>query len=229
MANPYGYTVALGLEDYVPVLLGALGCWWLTRAAAHRVPEIGRTGALGVALLAAGGASKATWKVLVASAEVEIPLLKAALFPLLAFGFVLVLYAVDSGRRGRVLPWWPVAAALAIAWIGADAVRSVTPFFGLTVAASLTLSVIVIRWAWTLGARWAVAGFALQVLGVLALVPLQDQEPMLSTQWLEQSVNTAGQAAFAAASFVLLGAVRRTSPPASVDVPAAASESEPAG
>jgi len=211
MNNPNGYTIPLALEDFVPVLLGALGCYFLARTAASRVPETWKPGLIGVVLVALGGGGKSTWKLIVASGGSDYAFLQQALFPLLAGGFGLVAWALFSGFKRQLLPWWPLATVLAVAWVAADAVRGMGPFFLLTVLTSLFLTGLAITWAVRNNDPLAVIAFVVQLVGVFALVPLQSREVQsLSTQWTEQGFNTVAQAAFVLGSWRLFQSVRRT-------------------
>ncbi len=210
-ANPYGYTIPLALEDYVPVLLSGLGCLLLVRTAISRVPEVARVGYLGVVLLVAGGASKATWKLIVASGGPD-TIIDEFLFPLLSFGFTLVAWAVWSGLRSKLLPWWPFAAVLAVATIGAFAIGDVVPLFGIAVLASLTTTILAITWAVRTKDPAAVVAFAVQLAGVFVLTRLQSfEEQTLALQWTEQSVNTVAQGAFAFGAWRVWRKVRASS------------------
>jgi hypothetical protein len=197
MENPNGYTIPLALEDFVPVVLGAIGCYYLVRSASARVPATWKPGIIGVLLVAAGGGSKALWKLIVAAEGTDVRLLEQALFPLLAGGFGLIAWALICGLRQRLLPWWPLAVILAAGWVAADAVRALFPAFLLTVVFSLTISAVAITWSIRLREWPAVFGFVLQLVAVFGLVPLQGQEVQtLGLQWAEQSINTIGQLGF---------------------------------
>jgi len=209
--NPYGYTVPLALYDYLPVLLAGIGCWFLIETAAQRVPAVRTAGRIGAVLVALGGASKASWKLVVAADGADVRVLENALFPLLSLGFCIVAWAVWSGLRGRQLPWWPIAAVLSVGWIGAFAIGDLVPIFGLAVLASLTTTILAIVWAVRTKDPAAVALFAVQLAGVFGLVPLQGiEEQTLALQWVEQSINTVAQGAFALGAWRLLRKVRAT-------------------
>ena len=95
------YGLALALEDFVPVVLAGAGAIVLASAAGRRVPELRVPALVGGLLITAGGLSKATWKVLVASEPCRnVELLEQLLFPCLAFGFALLAWAVVGARRG---------------------------------------------------------------------------------------------------------------------------------
>ena len=209
MNNPYGYTVPLALDDYIPVILGALGFYLLVKSAAARVPPVWRSGLIGVALVTLGGTLKATWKLIVASGGTDYAWMRQVLFPLLAIGFCLVAWALWSGVRERLLPAWPLVVVLSVTWIVADAIHRMKPFFAVAVLASFVVSAAAITWSVRVKAPLAVVAFVVQILGVLALVPFQAQSRQtLGLQWGEQSVNTLGQAALLFGAWLLWTKVR---------------------
>jgi hypothetical protein len=209
MNNPNGYTVPLALEDFIPVLLGAFGCYFLVKSAASRIPDTWRPGLIGVAFVTIGGASKSTWKLIVASGGSDYAWMQQVLFPLLAIGFCLVGWALWSGLRERVLPNWPLVVVLSLAWIAADALHRMKPFFAVAVLASLIVTAGAITWSVRVKAPIAIIAFVVQLLGVFALVPFQAKpKQTLGLQWAEQSTNTLAQAAFLFGAYMLWTKVR---------------------
>ncbi len=228
MDNPYGYTVPLALFDYLPVLLSGLGALWLSRAAYGRTPAVRPYALLGTALVVAGGACKATWKLLVASGAGDFERLEQSLFPLLATGFSLLAWSLLSGVRERAMAWWPFAAVWGLAVIGSLATRTVRPLFFTTVLLSLAVTAYAIRLAQKGHERPAIWLFAAQVIGSLTLVPLQRLEPTLAVQWLEESINTVAQGAFALGAWRVLSALSAREAAPAGDAPAAPREGTPA-
>jgi hypothetical protein len=76
--------------------------------------------------------------------------------------------------------------------------------------------------------RPAIWLFAAQVIGSLTLVPLQRLEPTLAVQWLEESINTVAQGAFALGAWRVLSALSAREAAPAGDAPAAPREGTPA-
>lgn len=184
-------TVALAVEDVLPVLLAGVGLVLLVSLERHR-----RLGELGAALVVAGGGCKVLWKLVAATSGHDVKGLDAALFPLLGLGFALVLAALLDRSMIAWVAALPLLAALLL--------QAVWPALVLTVVGSTAVLVLAIRRAVGAGDLVAVGLFALTLLAAYGLVPLAAREPQtLSLQWLEQSINTVAQASFALAAWRL--------------------------
>lgn len=198
------YTLWLAAEDIVPVLLSAAGLVLLARWLGDHTRAAEPIGLLGAALVGTGGLAKVTWKALVAGPGVQVAALDAALFPLLGAGFALVLTAIWTVRTGRTgpvrhLPWAVIAAvavaSAALASRGGDAWR--TPWLVLTVVGSTAVSITLIVWASRREDRLGVVLFGFHLVAMFVLARLAGiAEQTLALQWIEQSISTAGQAAF---------------------------------
>ncbi len=173
------YPVAMALEDFVPTLLALAGFWLLARN------WVGRVGAV---LIGLGGAAKSTWKLLVATADLDLPWLEGLLFPLMAVGAVLLLSSL-------LRTYWLLLALPLAVW---------QPFITATAGVSLVSVVGIV-----LAVRrrlWAAAGlFVLGIAGVMALVPLRGhpQHETVTYQWIEQGTNTLAQLCFLIAAWML--------------------------
>ncbi|MFE9857376.1 hypothetical protein [Streptomyces sp. NPDC005780] len=209
------YPVSLAVEDFVPVLLTAC-------AAARLVAPAARTGRGGrhlavsaTALIAAGGLSKAGWKLIVALDGPDIQLLNKALFPLLSAGFLLLALALlrfglpgapDSrggAPSGGRLPWvfaglWAVVAGASAAF------ASTAPVMALTIAAVTVCAVRLILLARAAGDTLAASAAGVWLLGMYVLGPLASRpDQSVALQWVEQSCNTLTQAAAVLAAWRL--------------------------
>lgn len=207
------YTVPLALFDFLPVLLSGLGSALLVRYSAARMPALERWGWLGVALAVAGGLCKATWKLVLAATGNNLERLEQLLFPLLAAGFTLLAWVLMSVLLEKRAPRWPFAAILAAGAVGAVLARSMSPLLGVTSLMSLSVVFMAMIVAWRARTLAAVLLFVLNVVGVLALVPLGSDkiEQTEALQWVEESINTIAQGSYALAWFLVL---RRTRPAA---------------
>jgi len=225
MVNPYGYTVSVALFDYLPVLLSGLGALLLSRASWRRAPAVRPYALLGTAFVVAGGACKATWKLLVALEVGDFERLEQALFPLLATGFSLLAWSLLSGVRERAMAWWPFATVWGLAVTASLAQQTVRPLFFTTILMSLAVTAYAIRLAQKGHDRPAIWLFAVQVIGVFGLVPLQRlEEQTLGVQWLEESINTVAQGAFALGAWRVLRALSARDAVPAGDAPAGSRE-----
>jgi hypothetical protein len=189
--QPEDVTFALALEDSLPVVLAGLGVFWLTTASADRV-----LARLGTGLVLAGGSAKVLWKLAAAGFGVDLASIDTLLFPLLGAGFACVVAAL-LGQRALALSG-PAAVLAAVA------VQATWPCLVLTVVASTTTYVLAIRRGFHQRDLVAAALVCLTLVAAYGLVPLATQETQtLALQWLEQSINTVAQGAFALGAFRL--------------------------
>jgi hypothetical protein len=199
------YTVALALFDVIPVVLSVVGCWFLARLSARVVPTVRGVGLTAVVLLAIGGGSKALWKIILTTASTDVTWMEQMLFPFLSVGFTLLAWVVWSGLVGRTVPWWPFAAVLALGIGGAVAAGSMQPLLGVTATMSLVASGLAVRWAIRERTGLAAVLFVLGMVSAIVLAFLGSDriEQTLAMQWVEESVNVAGQACFLLAAYLL--------------------------
>ncbi|MFD7431539.1 hypothetical protein ACFV6Z_31480 [Streptomyces sp. NPDC059818] len=197
------YPVSLAVEDFVPVVLTALAAVRLVAPAA-RTGTTGRTlAASGAVLIAAGGLSKAGWKLIVAVEGPDIQALNKALFPLLSAGFLLLALALlrfplpgtdGSGSRGGRLPM-VFAGLWAVAATASAALASTVPVMALTIAGVTVVAVRLILLARVAGDTLAASAAGFWLLGMYVLGPLAGPDQSVALQWVEQSCNTLTQAA----------------------------------
>lgn len=190
-------SVPLALFDYVPVVLGAVGALLVARRLGVSLAYIGAT------MIFAGGLAKATEKLVSATGIADIPRLADALFPVMGCGFLL-LAAVAWGAR-RIALAAPVvsAAVIGVAVPGIAGVYLIGVIVGAT-----ALYAALARDAWRDRDVRTIALLAVCLLGTYTLGPLAGQEQTVALQWIEQSINTLSQAAFAAAAWRLSAGAR---------------------
>jgi hypothetical protein len=196
------YTVALALEDYLPVLLALAGFWLLA-------PDwLGRVGAV---LIGLGGLAKSTWKLLLAAGGVDVPWLEVLLFPLMAAGAVLLCAAL---HKSLGWPAWPYFAAGGVAAVATIVTWSVQPSFLLATVLVIMISVLGAIIAGRHGNSFAMLLYPIGILAVLALVPLRGHPSAaaLAFQWLQQGTNTIAQATFFLAAYLTHRSVRSAAP-----------------
>jgi hypothetical protein len=213
-AGEHVATVPLALWDFVPVLLGGLGCWLLAELAGRRVPTVRAAGMVGAALVFAGGLAKAGWKLVFALDGTDLTVLYDGLFVLLAPGFVLVALSLLAARSGRPR-WFRVGLTAVLASYGlAAAVGSVDAVLPLMVVAATATGVLALLEARSLGDSTAAWLFGVQIALAFALVPLAAPPQTLGKQWAEETMNAVAQGAFAYAAWRLLRRARLTTSPA---------------
>lgn len=201
-------TLALAVTDFVPVALSALALWRVRGLVAARRPVLRPALTAGVVLVVSAGVGKASGKVVLAVADVDVVLLNQGLFPLLAPGFLLLAVATSRALAGRgarpvALSWavagpvWAVALALAlgVSWDVAKTVLIVVASAG-----NVALFVTLARAAARDGSRAAATLFAASLVVVLALAGMaRALEPTVANQWVEQSSNALAQLILVAA------------------------------
>lgn len=182
-------TLAMGVEDLVPVVLTGATAVLLAR-------RLGRPALFAAAaLLVAGGAAKASWKIVLAATGTDVAVLAELLFPLLAAGFCIAAAGLwrPGPVRAGVLAWCASAVA-------AVAARGLWPFIALTVGASTAVTLWVARTAVDRGTRAGAALALGQLAASLGMARLAAVEQTTALQWVEQAANTAGAAALLAAA-----------------------------
>ena len=210
-------TVALAVEDYLPVLLSFLGLLWLVQMVFRMYRPAGYLAAVGLALIFAGGFLKATEKLLGATTGQGVSWMNDSLFVLLGPGFTCVAWAVWCGQRAAAgrsspKPIWLVPTVISAVALGAAAYAAATQtgrgwFFimlTLTVLATVATIVLLIRQSWQQNMRvvslaLVVYLFATLMLNGMARTPSET----LAVAWGKQMVNTAASGIFAFAAYHL--------------------------
>ena len=211
-------TLPLALQDFVPVAATAAGCWFLARYVRQTQPEFVQVAVVGGALVVAGGASKAIWKLLRALDGPDYKWLDAALFPFLAWGFALLAWALihvdytETGGTPRPLGAWKVpigiSAGLSVLAFILSAVTDwsrawVIPMIALMTLADLSVIVLGVKAARRRARTPAAVLLILNFVTVLGLTRLAAVDQTRGLQWIEQLGNTAGNGAFAVAWWMI--------------------------
>lgn len=185
------YGVALAIEDFVPVILAGAGLIAFSKIVPRPALAI-----LGGILVFAGGLGKATWKLLVAMEPCrQYDILEQLLFPCLAFGFALVLWAFIGRSAALGVPLAAAGAALAV--------DAMWPMLIAAAVGAIALGVTAAERGRRAGDWRTTALFLVYIVGTLVLPPLAAQpEQAQWLQWIEQLTNTVVQGCF------LLGALR---------------------
>ena len=211
-------TLPLALQDFMPVAATATGCWFLARFIRRVRPEFAPVALVGGAMVVAGGASKAVWKLIRALNGPDFKWLDAALFPFLAWGFALLAWALihvdytETGGTPRPLGAWKVPVGLSaglsiLAFILSaftDWSRAwVIPMIALMTLADLSVIVLGVEAARRRGRTPAAVLLVLNFVTVLGLTRLASVDQTRGLQWIEQLGNTAGNGAFAVAWWLI--------------------------
>jgi hypothetical protein len=217
-------SLVLALEDFVPVILTAIGLRFVVRMVGLADRAAGRWAALGATLIVAGGLSRATWKTILAIGGPDIAALFVALYALLAIGYLLLAMAIWHARQlandppsgvVRIPVWAPAGVALLVLLPLTMALVPTggrgLPVLWLLAATigSVSTSVLLARWARGAGRPgigWLFIASILVTLGLNGLARVGDQSEAL--QWVEQLLNTLNQAFFLAAAMRLDSVVR---------------------
>lgn len=192
------YSVPMALMDMLPNIAFLVGVYFLVKLAMReRGSKCGRMLMLGSLLVFLGGALKATWKLLVATNTADVLFLKESQFVFAAIGFTGMLVSIIILAKQKVSPTSDKAGPLLAmaAWK--------IPFLAVMTLASLGAQGILVYLSFRRGIRIAAVFFIIAVLCMLGMAGMASGEQTVTRQWIEQSVNLAGQSAFAAGGFFL--------------------------
>jgi hypothetical protein len=189
------HTLSLALFDFVPNLAFLAGGYFLVRMAIQtRGKTSGQVMAAGTGLVFLGGMLKATWKLLLTLEIADVQLFSEAQFALQAPGFLLMLVAMVQIIRTDS----PGATTL-----GAMAAWKI-PFLVVMTLADLGVLGLCITLALRWRKRLAAILFVLAVFLTLGMSGMAGgSEQTLGNQWIEESINSLGQIAFALGSYLL--------------------------
>lgn len=214
-AGVHSYSLGVALFDFVPVLVAAGGFALLARGIAARHHALAVVAWLGAALIPLGGLCKASWKLIVATQQREIPWLENLLFIAMAPGFAVLSFSLFHARRAWQSGVAPATAGypaarlllwLALPLLGALAAAIAMPesrawFFCLLAATTIANAALLLQAA--LAARWASLSWPVQLsffynfAATLALAGLSRLLPGETTAWIQEAVNLSAQAALA--------------------------------
>lgn len=212
------YTLALALQDALPVILFGAGLYWLARMCAQMYAGSRWLALSGVMLITTGGLTKVVYKLLVAIQGAEsLPWLNNILFIFLAPGFTLfVLGIVYAQRNQKGLSnqhvWIPPLILLGLSIMGAAYTAYSMPdsriwvyiLLATTTIANVWASILLIRHSLSVGLKLAAVLFTLNIVLVFVLNGLGRMGDMSAAmQWIEQTVNLFSALAFTWAAWNL--------------------------
>ncbi|WP_298818488.1 hypothetical protein [Chloroflexus sp.] len=202
------YSLALALEDYLPVIFSIIGVSLIARTIWQLDRPLGMMAFVGVGLMAVGGVLKATWKLLMAINGTDVPLFSQALFPMIAPGFTLIAMAVYSYTRqlrGKAGVRWPWLAPLIVIslFVGGSALIAANggpwrvPLIMLATIANVALLLMLAVGAWRRNMRPLAVVFVVVLLVVIGMSQMASNVPQtIAVQWFEQIAQTLAQLAF---------------------------------
>jgi hypothetical protein len=210
------YPLALALQDVLPVILGAVGYWWIARRVGYVVPGAVAPMRAAVVLvvvtsLLAGPVRKtAAWlsDVAICPPEYDVPLseLQIPFVAVLAPGFAILAWGVLSALRGHLVRFWPFLIPLVLGVVVAVAYDRRSALFGAGGLWAAFLAVLLAVLALRERDRLSAVLFAVYGVGTLVLPALAGRGSIADTaaQWEAQGVNTVTQAALAWGAWRLL-------------------------
>ncbi len=193
--------LTLALFDFIPSLFFIVGAFFLVRMARLvRGERCARMALAGCLLIALGGLLKALWKLLLTLGIADIPILSDQQFVLIAPGFLaLLIVAILMARMLRSgTARLPVGSSLLLMMAGWK-----IPFLAVMTLSSMGAQGILTYMAFQRKQRIAAVGFIVAFLCLLGMGSMASGEQTITRQWLEESINTAGQLGFALGSGLL--------------------------
>jgi hypothetical protein len=220
-----GYNYWLAIEDFVPVVFGAIGFYALTQRARGRFPELTIPVAFaGVILVIGSSFAGSIRKAFLAEgvSESSLDWMQIPFFSAMPIGFGILFWAMLCLVKDRKLSFLPFGILIAVLFaLASFAERSIILIASgglLAVATGLTAAVLAKRQGSTLTSVLFVL-YSVVILALPALGASENREDV-AHQWLEQGTNTVAQGLFALAAYRLLSEYRRTADRSSVPVEA---------
>ncbi|MCS7087658.1 MAG: hypothetical protein NZL91_03040 [Thermoflexales bacterium] len=207
------FPLSLALQNYMPVVLSAIGFALIARMVQREHALAGRFVQLGAGVLIVAGVMKASWKLAMAVARLDVPLFNQAFFPMIAPGFALMAWGLWASRRAlsiRALVL-PPAAVVVVALGVAAALASFAPgrtwahwLIAVATIGNVSLAILLTRRALEQRNRLAAALFVLNLIITFALSAIAGMpEKPLHIHWTEQIISTISNAGFAWAAWLI--------------------------
>lgn len=218
------YSLALALEDYLPVIFSLIGVWFIARTVYQLDRGLGVMAFAGLGLLAVGGVLKATWKLLMAINGTDIPLFSQALFPMIAPGFALIataVYGYTRQLRGKpAIGWlWLVPVIVIALFVGGSALIASNggpwrvPLIMLATIGNVALLLMLAVGAWRRNMRGIAVVFVVVLLVVIGMSQMATNVPQtIAVQWFEQIAQTLAQLAFCLSAWQLTRRMAQEAP-----------------
>lgn len=213
------YTLGLALFDYLPVVAGGLGMYFVCRYCSIVGSRTAAWLYLVPLLVFAGGFMKATWKTIVVVSGTNIQWMSDQLFFFLVSGYILVaaliLLSLRAHARSKTLSpgWWRFPVGLALTIVMAALVMRATMEgrvwnFLLLGVLSVANLVIYLRLIAHAGRRrnWlsAIGFFASLSIGYVLVGLARIEDQTLELQWIEEWLNFASNSILALSAWYLI-------------------------
>ena len=199
------YPLSLALFDFLPVIFFLIGAIFLVGISSimcgRRCRNLAITGSL---LIFFGGLTKAVWKLLFTIGVGDFLLLSEIQFVLVAPGFLILLIVVikmASSERSGYKENAELLPAIATWKI---------PFLIVMTLSSLGVQGLLAYISFRHKAIVAAFGFILAFICLLGMGAMASGEQTLTRQWVEETVNTAGQFGFMVGCFFLYRSITRS-------------------
>lgn len=188
-----GITVSMAIVDFIPVILFFIGAIILQRDLYNKlVKGAYALMAAGAVMVFVGGFFKALWKILVATAGIDIRQLDLSFFPFSAVGFVLYFLGISALLYKKGAP--PAAAAPALAVTTLESYNM--PFIVLQVLGNIGYLVVLMVAGKRMKKGFAVLLFAVSMVAMLGMGYLSSAfDDSSGMNWLAQCVNIVAQGA----------------------------------
>jgi hypothetical protein len=198
-------TLALALEDFVPVIFTLLALFWVTRLIFDLDRRSGYVALVGSVLVVSGGLLKASSKLYEVFMGELIIWMENSLFLLMAPGFALVAWSVWTGQV-RLLKdrdakfFYPFPVGFPILIVGGTLAFGVSEsertwflvLLSLVVLMSSIMLVLLSRHAWHYKRKGTAALFLLYLgLNLLLNGLARTPSPTITVEWIKQLLNTA--------------------------------------
>jgi hypothetical protein len=217
------YSLALALEDFIPVIFSSIGLYFISRMVAHVDSRLATMATAGWILITLGGLLKASWKLMMAlsGTAINIVWMDKGMFVWMGVGFTLMAFAVwlmseVLGGKKPTHIWRAPGIVLGLTLVAVLATGFPDPevntwrfmLLGLMTLGNVVLVLLLIQQARRLGQNKLAVLFIINIMLVFVLSGLaRIPEQTIPLQWTEQLLNTFAQGAFAYASWKLAGEI----------------------
>ncbi len=212
----FEFTVPMALEDFIPVILTAVGLFFLLKVIIPRHRNLCTLACLGATLVISDGFLKAVWKLIYAGLGTDIVWMKDSLFVLMGPGFIFVAWALWRGLKDEkstskqvwLLPLLIVIPSLCVSAYLATTlpIKTATKILlMLTTIGILTTNGLIIANCLKRKLYLPVVLILINIITIFTQVFISQLEQTTAMHWIGQVNNTVCWAAFAIALWIWQG------------------------